>query len=123
MSEECFRLTPYTLITNEGQKHLASPWLSNSTSMYSAATDPWSYFQPQSITESHLEPLLPNAESPFDQTINLSGTEGSNVYPVPKETEYPRTGTMVLEHLEPEIVNKLISVLVESKGPVKMRLF
>ncbi|KEF59064.1 uncharacterized protein A1O9_03907 [Exophiala aquamarina CBS 119918] len=39
-------------------------------------------------------------------------------------TEYPRTSsTMFLEQLESEVINRLISVLVESNASAKMRLF
>lgn len=122
MGEEYSDMTPDTLIIDEGQKSLSCPWQSNSVSMNSSVPNSWNYGQLQAMRGDRVEHLLQNADSPFDQTKNWSSTESPAMYQTPNETEYRRTSTMVLEHLEPETINKLISVLVESKGPVKMRL-
>lgn len=123
MGEEYFGITPDTLIVDDGQKYHVSPWQSTTASTCSSIADPWSYGQFQLTPEGHLEQLLQNVAYPFDQTRDWSSTGSADMYHTLKGTQSSHSSTMVLEDLEPDIINKVISVLIESKGEVKMRLF
>lgn len=120
--EEYFSMTPDALTIDASQQHAVFPWDFTTASMCSSTTGSWGYDQTQAMAEDHLSQMLQNIDCPPNPIMDWSGTNGADLYHTPQGTQYSHFGTMVLEDVEPDIISRVMSVLIESKSPVKIRL-
>lgn len=120
--EAYFGMGPDILTVDSYQPQITCPWGSNTGNMCSSSAVSWAHDHGEVIEECCTVQKMQNLDYSGGGLMDWSGIENADLYNNPQDSQYPLFGTMVLEDVQPEIASRVMSVLIESKSPVKIRL-